>query len=407
MCGIFGYILKKQKHQDIEGVIRDLCFVGTLRGFDSTGFAFGNNKTTNIQKTLSPGHDTIHLPMFKNIISNIKTYNYFIGHHRKATKGSITIENAHPFNHNHITLVHNGGVYSLINLYEKLQNFKNFATDSETICHALSIAKDPLSVLPRIQGAYCLVWYNEREKTINIVRNNERPMSIAILKNGYIFASEYEMLRFAIDRNQIKVEEYIQNIPTHSLYTFPLNKPKQFTKKEYTPSSNTHLVGINTGINQIDKERINYTRLLNRQVVVEIYEVYRNNYLTSAEGYVLDDKNNIMVVINDVAKDVKTGDLVDVKITSYVPRAHQKPPFLIGRYITTYLELKETTGSDDKTLKGPNGKRISKKEFEKLTKRGCAYCGGNLNESDADLIIWTFEGDPICDECQECTAVAK
>lgn len=51
------------------------------------------------------------------------------------------------------------------------------------------------------------------------------------------------------------------------------------------------------------------------------------------------------------------------------------------------------------TFRGFNGEKLSLREFEVATKKGCAYCSGNIDPADHEKTGWTHDRQPVCKEC--------
>lgn len=124
--------------------------------------------------------------------------NFYVGHNRYATQGAINSKNAHPFKHGKITLVHNGTLRG----QWRLPDHKDFEVDSENICHSIDkIGID--ETVQKLQGAFTLIWHNEEEQTLNIIRNTERPFYLMEFSNGmWAGASEKEMIQWLNNRRK-------------------------------------------------------------------------------------------------------------------------------------------------------------------------------------------------------------
>lgn len=222
MCGIVGVIAKyKNGFTAPEAdMFRDMLFVDTMRGWDSTG-VFGANRHNNvlIHKEASHGADFICTKEFKDFHSKmIRDGSFAVGHNRSATRGTVKDENAHPFwVDDKIVLVQNGTYRGSHN------HLKNTEVDTEALAHVISEEPDVAKALQRINAAYALVWYNVDNQTLHIIRNNERPLYVASSADGTImFASEYATIAWAAHRNNIAFNEKPELVPVNKLLTYKI-----------------------------------------------------------------------------------------------------------------------------------------------------------------------------------------
>jgi hypothetical protein len=184
MCGIVGYISAKQDTSykaEKEHFMRFALALDTLRGFDSTGVMTLRRKfKVDVMKTTMPGDKFVHSPKY------LKTWKpgwTQFGHNRAATVGKVNVNNAHPFTDGPITLVHNGTLYaagSTLPVYNK-----KLDVDSMQVAHNFAAYKpeDAKHVLEKIDGAYALVWYDKRDRSVNVARNSERPLHFGLSRN--------------------------------------------------------------------------------------------------------------------------------------------------------------------------------------------------------------------------------
>lgn len=146
----------------------------------------------------------------------LKKYWAVFGHGRFPTIGETSIKNAHPFEHRHITLMHNGTIKNHEKLNEKYK--KDFAVDSELICWMVSEIGIK-ETIKEIDGAYALIYFDSKEDAVNIVRNYERPLWIG--KNSFndraVFGSEKHYLKWADEKGPMINE--IKEVPTNTLLT--------------------------------------------------------------------------------------------------------------------------------------------------------------------------------------------
>ena len=201
MCGIVGYITLKDDtiEHTKDRFFTEALFADTLRGQDSTGFmTLSEDFHWQYQKQAIPAPEFILEKGFWE--RETKTW-CAVGHNRAATIGEITTDNAHPFQQGDILLVHNG---TLRTTYDLVHKNTKIIVDSELIAYNLS--KEPPEkaheVLTRLQGAYALVWFDERDKSVNIARNRERPFHISLNKDEscLYFSSDGNLLNFVGQR---------------------------------------------------------------------------------------------------------------------------------------------------------------------------------------------------------------
>ena len=188
-------------------VFRQLLLADVVRGVHSTGYCAVDHRTGDAvsRKKAVPSYDFLDMTRMTRDIDVTKYA--LLGHNRHATQGaSGSDENAHPFEHGDIVLMHNGSLVSRRGL-----SGTGFAVDSEQIAYTVSQTDDVKEVISNIHGAFALVWYDKRDCCIRIVRNNERPLWFAVEElNGknltYYYASEKRMLEWILDRNNVTVK---------------------------------------------------------------------------------------------------------------------------------------------------------------------------------------------------------
>lgn len=240
MCGIVGvfnierYALSMPDHK----FFRDALVMDTMRGWDSTGMycirarkAGKDTAPVAYLKATDNGAEFVRSKQFNAAVS-LRAYNAewsgLIGHNRAATKGSVSVPNAHPFMEGPITLVHNGTVHNVSDLPHDLER----PVDSWLIAANLAAAgvdAAAVEILPHIRGSYALVWHDARDDSLNFVRNDSRPLHFAKAQysNKLYFMSEGEMLNACLKRNTIQFEN-IYSLGAHTLLKFLPNavKPK-------------------------------------------------------------------------------------------------------------------------------------------------------------------------------------
>lgn len=211
MCGIVGLFgdsthvnTKDKKAFFLEGL-----FVDSLRGQDSTGIARlprSKGASPEVYKRALAGPDFLQRKDVSRIMDPFSNSFGYLGHNRSITRGMVDDDSAHPFQYNHITLVHNGTVFNS----DKLTTAKCGAdsnVDSAQVAWSFSVC-EPDDLLPLMTGGFSLVWWDSRDQTLHFARNSERPMYWLIEPNSQMlyFGSELKMLTWLLDRNDIKVK---------------------------------------------------------------------------------------------------------------------------------------------------------------------------------------------------------
>ena len=199
MCGIVGIIEKVGNPSKVtQAIFTQMLYADALRGWDATGvFSVNHSGDVTIRKKAVDAGS-----FFEYLYENKNEFNLnvpvLIGHNRAATKGDKDKDdNAHPFQEKNITLVHNGTLLGH-------RNLADVDVDSHAITHALT-EDSPQELIQKLTGAYALCWYNSTEHTINVLRNNERPLHILETQHTFIISSEELLARWILSRNGAKV----------------------------------------------------------------------------------------------------------------------------------------------------------------------------------------------------------
>jgi glucosamine--fructose-6-phosphate aminotransferase (isomerizing) len=192
MCGIVGYIGKKEKKEILLDGLKELEY----RGYDSAGIAIIENKKLKYFKAVGKLENL--RDKTKDFSSN--GFGVAIGHTRWATHGKPTELNAHPHLGKFSFVVHNGIIENYQELKKELQeNGVKFIsqTDTETIVHLFEYYytqhQDSLrafrETINRLEGAYAILLISEAKPDTIFFAKNGSPMLIGFDKDDIYFAS--------------------------------------------------------------------------------------------------------------------------------------------------------------------------------------------------------------------------
>lgn len=207
MCGIIGWITSGRHNYGFKlrrDFSRQMLIADAVRGPHATGvfYALENGTAPGWLKQCVPGQVFVDTEAYAKIDAAMDDYRFLVGHNRWATVGDAGLtDNAHPFSEGPITLVHNGTLTGDGGLKTKQKDL-GVEVDSHALCHNLAL-HDPVEVLEGISGAFALVWFDNRDRTINLARNAQRPLWTYSAEHSdtMFFASERGMMEWVLDRN--------------------------------------------------------------------------------------------------------------------------------------------------------------------------------------------------------------
>ena len=422
MCGHVGVASKLaiSKAMPLHKAFKEQLYLDAIRGWDATGIcsvSMGGSKTARIRKKAIPAHDFLRqdaTDAFLNPPSKL-----LIGHNRAATSGKIDDRSSHPFTHAHITMAHNGTLYSHDDLPRK-RGVARFVVDSEAVCHALSVTDDTKAVLEQLDGAFALVWYDQRDDTLNFARNDDRPFYYATDVSGsdLLWASDEHLLSATIERKLAKVftitelspgehlsfDMNIVDFNTPNVHTFQpapdywsaYTRGGSYSYTSYTPTT-TAVSKRMTKWGYEEDDMITFTVTSSMFVRDSIHEV---------EG--IDEATGLRVVarnargLSEAQKgDVVTGFLGYLSI--YDPGATEDSPIILLKALNAYIKPLVIEGECDNTvtelsLRLADGSIMYADEYAKLSVGGCGWCGDVISSLDAWDLVSVPEYDCLMHE---------
>tara|TARA_B110000285_G_C15116927_1_gene614681 strand:- start:626 stop:2473 length:1848 start_codon:yes stop_codon:yes gene_type:complete len=197
MCGIFGYLGKKQSI--IKKSIKALKILRS-RGYDSAGIGYILNNLIQTTKSIQLDLETLNTQE-----KNIESYSC-IAHTRWATNGQVSIDNTHPFisANKKFALVHNGIINNAEKLKSCLLKYKTFSseTDSEVIVnliefnyekfHHIKTFKQILRLsMQQLEGCWGILLIKLDEPLNLYITRSEIPLVVGYNKDSFYVSSDY------------------------------------------------------------------------------------------------------------------------------------------------------------------------------------------------------------------------
>lgn len=210
--------------KDDMDMYRDLAYVVGLRGTDSTGIIQGTLSKWKCDVFIEKSAMDVAYFLWhhkytekgnKRIMTSLND-NVNMLHVRAATLGSVSNYNAHPHVTKHLIGMHNGTLVD--NKYQP----KDDRTDSEMLFKDIDDRGIEAVVRDMDKNsAYALTWVDRQEHTINIFRNEKRPLYCCFNKKRKVlyWASEGWMLEGCAARNHVEIGEVFYFEPFR-LYSF-------------------------------------------------------------------------------------------------------------------------------------------------------------------------------------------
>jgi amidophosphoribosyltransferase len=200
-CGVFGVWAPGEE-------VAKLAYFGLFalqhRGQEAAGMAVSDGRQVVVFKDLGLVSQVFDEQTLTSLRGHLA-----VGHTRYSTTGSPTWENAQPTFRTTATgsglaLGHNGNLVNTAQLRDEVnalpgrrRNAAPATTDSDLICELLAATSADVGVeeaavrlLPRVRGAFCLVFSDEQTLYAARDPHGVRPLVLGRLERGWVVASE-------------------------------------------------------------------------------------------------------------------------------------------------------------------------------------------------------------------------
>lgn len=408
MCGIIGLVIKDRKktfYKPEIDIFKQLLYADAVRGFDSTGvLAVRASKAVTIAKEAATPlrfFDMIkpHEWCWNNIV--------MVGHNRASTRGASTQENAHPFHEDHISLVHNGTLR-----YHRYM--KNVVVDSHAICHSIA-EKGAIPTLEKLDGAFALVWWDEKTNELYVTRNKERPMTIIETDNYFVLSSEKGLAQWILNRNDVPIRK-TTSITPGILYTFKTSKKNQTiieqTKYKLLPEYKPQLPApyvppAKTGSVINMYQNVPDTPLkIGETVKLLCYKSKKNNYSSYNLGHIswevdcLEFPDYIFDLVTD-----NTEDFTDMEVTAKIERIFFSNIAGTPVVVCSNPSVEKKSGNGNHIVSN-NGLHITPEIIEQCKDNLCLFCSAPFVADPKISLVPVIKNGHVYKyqyHCPECT----
>ena len=394
MCGIVCIISKNKSGffgKDVS-IFREMLIADQIRGSDGTGIFYNNGNKIKTLKAPVVSSEFVQDKSYDLAERDIfQSARFVVGHNRAATIGNHTHQNTHPFRCGNITLIHNG----------TLNGHKNLAdteSDSMAICH--SIAKIGFKeTVKKINGAFTLVWYDEKQKTLNFTRNWQRPLYIVETKELFCFVSEPKLAEWILDRNNQKVTK-VTCTDVLTLYQFEEDNWSKYETEKYTvstPNVPTHTSFPNT---------IPSSSIIGKEIVfiptkIDIYQKSKlvGEYEDRVSGEIIECR--FWTTEKEAASLLEQGK--STYLRGYVSQTGwtKGGEFFIMRNV--YVpKITQITDKKEGTVTF-NQKKLTPPQATAVSKSSCLYCGGIVGKLLHACEVMEEDGhlSALCPDCTD------
>ena len=390
MCGLVG--VAGTLTENDKKTFHQLLWIDAIRGGDGTGmFAVKHGKVNSTWLVKESGTPDRLFDKRKYWDALNTDRMVMMGHNRAGTVGKHTYKNAHPFEFDHITGAHNGTLNAFSQ--RKLLDHQYFETDSEAIFNMIE-EKGVENVIPLLEGAWALTWWDNRDHSINFLRNKERTLYYCtdVSRTTLFWASEVAMLYLALNHNNVPFsakDVHIVAENQHYKFVIPLqsggaiSKPTKVERKGFFTAT-PHTMGtcfprggsqMTTSSTASRSEFI--TSRLNEHsgIVTEIVRDPVTGIVTT-KSYPREDRSviitpNTPLTPDEVARRELRREEAEAAFKDEITGNH--PPVKLSRLIKPMRHFKGTKGP---YYVGYNATDVLyQADWDKFVGQGCANCG--------------------------------
>jgi hypothetical protein len=149
----------------------------------------------------------------------------------------VNISTCHPFTVGDIIGVHNGTIKDLVptNLSESAKATRLGSDSYNAFVYLSTHTVEETYEYLNSKGAFALVWYNTKDKTVNFLRNFQRPLHYIDSGSTMYWSSTKEDLAYVFNNNTHKIKEF--NTGTH--YQIKVGETPMLTSVEVAKKYST------------------------------------------------------------------------------------------------------------------------------------------------------------------------
>lgn len=218
MCGLTGWFnlnLSDKKKQ--EELFRLLVRKAQVRGVDSFGIAFAQGTMTKTHRGLGPASKW--LTKSGKRIQNVAASSVVLGHTRAASRGDVTLGNAHPFRIGGWIGAHNGCLQNSAELMVEARYAPRGETDSEESLAWLVSEGLTLQAFAELRGWYAMTILKDDASELLIAVDARTPFAIAQVGDAVVWHSiaaalDTSLRAVGIEAQVEEVKNQILRFPT-------------------------------------------------------------------------------------------------------------------------------------------------------------------------------------------------